>query len=149
MTGNDAAPQAGRIPTAHAVDHVGFNVPDLDQAITFFTEVLGFTLLERAGGLRAGTRVALLDFAGRHIELLQFRPTDQAGPAPGLEDHWGCHLALTIDDLDAAVAYLRAQAGVQLVRAPDQLRNGRRRVFFLTPWGATIQLITPQISSVF
>lgn len=149
MTENVASPRAGRIPTASAVDHVGFNVPDLDQAISFFTEVLGFTLLERAGGLRAGTRVALLDFGGRHIELLQFRPTDQAGPAPSLEDHWGCHLALTIADLDAAVAYLRAQAGVRLVREPDQLRNGRRRVFFLTPWGMTIQLITPQVTTVF
>src|SRR3712207_8328500 len=35
------------LPTASAVDHVGFNVPDLDQAIAFFTDVLGFTLVDR------------------------------------------------------------------------------------------------------
>ena len=141
--------RAGRLPTASAVDHVGFNVPDLDEAIAFFTDVLGFTLVEKSPGLAATTRVAIVEFAGTPIELLQFHPVGEAVALPGLEDHGGCHLALTIGDLDAAVAYLRARPGVRLVREPDQLRNGRRRVFFFTPWGATIQLITPRVTTVF
>lgn len=144
-----ASPRAGRVPTASAIDHVGFNVPDLDQAIAFFTDALGFTLVERAAGLVPGTQMAIVEYAGAHVELLQFHPAGEAAAIPGLRDHGGCHLALTITDLDAAVAYLRTLAGVRLVREPDQLRNGRRRVFFLTPWGATIQLITPQITTIF
>src|SRR5262245_38635666 len=147
--GEAVAPPPGRlIPTASGVHHVGFNVPDLDEAIAFFTEVLGFTLVERAVGLAPGTRMAIVAFAGAHIELLQFHPTGEVAPIPGLQDHGGCHLALTITDLDAAVAYLRSRE-VRLVREPDQLRNGRRRVFFFTPWGATIQLITPRVTTIF
>jgi|tagenome__1003787_1003787.scaffolds.fasta_scaffold19345155_2 catechol 2,3-dioxygenase-like lactoylglutathione lyase family enzyme len=149
MAGMSVPSAAGQIPTASAIDHVGFNVPDLDQAVAFFTKVLGFTLVEQSPGLAATTRVAIVEFAGTPIELLQFHPTGETPALPGLEDHGGSHLALTIGDLDAAVVYLRAQPGVRLVREPDQLRNGRRRVFFYTPWGATIQLITPRVTSVF
>src|SRR4051794_15226447 len=111
MAGMSVSSYAGRLPTASAVDHVGFNVPDLDQAIAFFTDVLGFTLVERSPGLAATTRVASVEFGGMPIELLQFHPSSETPALPGLEDHGGCHLALTIGDLDAAVAYLRGQPG--------------------------------------
>jgi catechol 2,3-dioxygenase-like lactoylglutathione lyase family enzyme len=154
MTGPSAPPPAGQIPTASAVDHVGYNVPDLDEAIAFFTEFLGFTLLERSGGFAPGesafgARVAMLDFGGARVELLQFHPTAPDAPQPGLQDHGGYHLALTVTDLDAAVAHLRTHPAVRLLREPDALRNGRRRAFFVTPWGATIQLITPRTGTIF
>ncbi|HEX5506471.1 MAG TPA: VOC family protein [Thermomicrobiales bacterium] len=132
----------GGIPTASGVDHVGFNVPDLDAAIAFFTAVLGCTFVERGG------RTAMLEFGGALVELLQFQPAERAWAQPGLEEPGGYHLALTVADLDAAVAHLRAR-GVRLLRAPDALANGRRRAFALTPWGATIQLITPRVDTVF
>lgn len=133
----------GGIPTASAVDHAGYNVPDLDAAIAFFTAVLGFTFVERGG------RTAMLALGDTLVELLQFQPADAAWDQPGLEDPGGYHLALTVADLDAAVAYLRAQPGARLLREPDALGNGRRRAFFSTPWGATIQLITPRVDTVF
>ena len=36
------------LPTATMIDHVGFTVPDLDEAVGFF-ESLGFELLSREG----------------------------------------------------------------------------------------------------
>ncbi|HVX29871.1 MAG TPA: VOC family protein [Nitrolancea sp.] len=131
------------IPSARGIDHVGYNVPDLESGIAFFTDVLGFTLLERGG------RTAMLQFGDTLVELLQFLPTDVTWTQPGLEDAGGYHLALTVDDCDAAVAYLGAQPGVRLLREPDALGNGRRRAFLRTPWGATIQLITPRVDSIF
>jgi catechol 2,3-dioxygenase-like lactoylglutathione lyase family enzyme len=134
---------SGGIPGARGVDHVGYNVPDLDAGITFFTDVLGFTLLERGG------RSAMLEFGNTLIELLQFLPTETPWIQPGLQDVGGYHLAITVDDRDAAVAYLRAQPGVRLLAEPDALGNGRQRAFLLTPWGATIQLITPRVDTIF
>lgn len=134
---------SGGIPTARAVDHAGYNVPDLDVGIAFFTDVLGFTLLERGG------RTAMLEFGHTLVELCQFQPAGQDWTQPGIEDAGGYHLALTVDDRDAAVAYLSAQPGVQLLREPDALGNGRQRAFLLTPWGATIQLITPRVDTIF
>ena len=154
MSSASAPTSVTGIPTASAVDHLGYNVPDLERAIAFFTDFLGFTLLERSGGFAQGqptpaARVAMLEFSGTRVELLQFHPTATAAPQPGLQDHGGYHLALTITDLDAAVVYLRTNPEVRLVREPDQLKNGRRRVFFETPWGATIQLITPRTDTIF
>ncbi len=43
-----AVRRAGWLPTV-AVDHVAFNVPDLDEAVSFFTSALGCELLARGG----------------------------------------------------------------------------------------------------
>src|SRR5690348_4347720 len=101
---------SGGIPSARGIDHIGFNVPDLEAGIAFFTDVLGFTLLERGG------RTAMLEFGSTLVELLQFLPDGSDWTQPGLEDAGGYHLALTVDDRDAAVAYLSAQPGVRLLR---------------------------------
>jgi len=47
MSGGTAAESPGAavrrpgVPTARSVDHVAFTVPDLDEAIRFFVEVIG------------------------------------------------------------------------------------------------------------
>ncbi|RBL80330.1 VOC family protein, partial [Streptomyces cavourensis] len=38
-----------RIPGARAVHHIAYTVPDLDQAVDFFTEVIGAELAYRLG----------------------------------------------------------------------------------------------------
>ena len=54
------------IPTAISIDHYGYVVPDLDQAVAFFTDVLGFELLSldeptsRYTSLRLGWRIAVI-----------------------------------------------------------------------------------------
>ena len=55
------------ITGARAIDHAGFTVPDLEQAITFFTDVLGAAVLWRSapfspveGGLKHPTDRTLI-----------------------------------------------------------------------------------------
>ncbi len=157
MTEPGASPARG-IPTATAVDHVGFNVPDLDAAVAFFTDVFGFELLERSaprsavsGSGPAGhatVRLAMLRYGDALVELLEFRLPGRPWTIPVMRDPGGYHLAFTVTDLDAAIAHLRAQPGVD-VAEPDQLPGGRRRAFFTTPWGMPMQLITPATDRVF
>ena len=146
------------IPTATAVDHVGFNVPDLDAAVAFFTDVFGFELLERSAPRRATIqrgadrhatiRLAMLRYGDALIELLEFRQPDRPWAIPAMRDPGGYHLAFTVTDLDAAIAYLRAQPGVAVAEV-DELPGGRRRAFFTTPWGLPMQLITPDTGQFF
>ncbi len=157
MTEPGTSPARG-IPTATAVDHVGFNVPDLDAAVAFFTGVCGFELLERSAPRRAGSgrdadgeatvRLAMLRYGEALVELLEFRRPGQPWAIPTMRDPGGYHLAFTVTDLDAAIAHLRAQPGVT-VAEPDQLPGGRRRAFFTTPWGLPMQLITPDTGRIF
>jgi glyoxylase I family protein len=155
MRDEPSSGRTGSIPSAIAVDHVGFNVPDLDQAIGFFERVLGCEVLERTsprpfkGDPTRSNQVAMLRYDAHHlIELLEWRIPGQRVYQPAMHDPGGYHVALTVTDLDAAVAYLRAESGVQ-VAEPDQLASGRRRTFFTTPWGMPMQLITPIVDRIF
>jgi len=44
-------PASAQTPNLVGMDHVGFNVPDLDQAVKFFTDVLGFHKVYEEGKL--------------------------------------------------------------------------------------------------
>ncbi|MBC7937200.1 MAG: hypothetical protein H7Y86_17790, partial [Rhizobacter sp.] len=79
------------VPGARAVDHAGFTVPDLEQAVTFFTDVFGAAVLWRSApftadglaprapaGLNADpsalSRLAMLRLGPNlNIELVEYR----------------------------------------------------------------------------
>jgi glyoxylase I family protein len=53
-------------------------------------------------------------------------------------------VALYVDDMDAAVAYLRGK-GVRLLAGPVASRNasaGQRWQYFLSPWGMQFELVS-------
>jgi len=149
--------------TIACVDHASFTVPHLDEAVDFFTAVLGARLQYRraAGPLDAETaasfgvalgttlRLAKLDLAGMPFELFEYRepgkPLRQARNAePG-----GGHLGLTVADVDAAAEILRGIPGVQVCAEPSTLPQdhplaGRRWVYFTTPWGLQLELVSPR-----
>ncbi len=137
--------RAGWLATV-AVDHVAFNVPDLDEAVAFFTDALGCELLARGGLVDRFPGVvlsyALLRYdAADAFELLEWRGANVNPAMPGFTDAGGGHLALVVPDLAAAEAALASQPGLGAVFAED-LPDGRRFVRFETSWGMTIQLLT-------
>ena len=137
------------IPSLMGVDHVAWNVPDMQQALAFFTTALGCRVLHREAphpfSVEPGTSVetALLQFDDHlRFELLTFRAPGLATESPDMLAGAGYHLALTVSDLDAALACLRAIPGVD-AREASLLDGTRRRAFFTTPWGMPMQLIEP------
>ena len=161
MAGREPGRGRRGIPTARNVDHVGLTVPDLEQAIAFFVDVLGADLLFRAGPFadpdgdamattlgvdpRASATVALLRCGPvTNVELLEFRAPDRAAAPPRNSDPGAAHLAFYVDDLDAAVAYLRGQPGVEVMGGPTvvvgQPSAGLRYVYVRSPWGLQLEL---------
>jgi len=143
------------LPTLTGVDHIAYNVPDMQQAIAFFTEVLGCEVigqqLPHQFSLDAGTSIqtAVLRFDDHiDVELLEHCYPGQNTALPDFRDTAGYHLALTVTDVPAAVAYLRTIPGVT-VRETTPLPNGRQRAFFTTPWGMHMQIITPIVTTPF
>ena len=135
-----------------AVNHIGFVVRDLDEGLSFFTEVLGFeAILERRGDLLpagdvlrrrfgiepdASGRYAFVRLGASLIELLEWQAPDQNATPPLNSDLGGRHLALTVSDMDAAVEQLKSAPGVTVREANDA---GYR--YCETPLGLEIQLI--------
>jgi catechol 2,3-dioxygenase-like lactoylglutathione lyase family enzyme len=135
------------------LDHVGIVVDDLTAAIEFFVE-LGLELhgegsvegrwVDRVVGLESvRAELAMLqtpDGNGR-VELAKFHsPSDtranRCAPAntPGIR-----HVAFEIDDIDAAVAGLRAR-GAELVGELERYEDRYRLCYVRGPEGIIVEL---------
>lgn len=143
------------------VDHVGFTVPDLDQAHRFLVGTLGaahvYTLDGKSSeddwmrthlGVHPRTVIREIRFYrlgfGANLEVFEYKPADGQAQQPRNSDIGGHHLALYVNDLDAAMATLRAR-GVELMGEPTasaQGAAGQRWVYFRSPWGMQFELVS-------
>jgi len=135
------------------MDHVGVVVDDLAAATAFFVE-LGLKpqgegaveggWVDRVVGLE-GVRaeIAMLETPDGHgrVELAKFHaPSGQGGDrqapanAPGIR-----HVAFVVDDIDAAVAGLRAR-GAELVGEVERYKDIYRLCYVRGPEGIIVEL---------
>lgn len=149
------------IPTLHGTDHIGFTVPDLEQATKFFVDVIGCELVYSLGPfqkdddwmqehLNVHPRTIMRELRffrcgnGTNFEVFQYEPADGQNPQPRNSDIGGHHLAFYVDDLDLAMDYLKAN-GVEFLGEPTNSANasfGQRWVYFLSPWGMQFELVS-------
>ncbi len=139
--------------TIQRMEHVGIVVDDLEAATAFFVQ-LGLTLqgkgqveggwVDRVVGLE-GVRVeyAMVEAPDGHgrLELVQFhspsiRGGDGHAPAniPGIR-----HVAFAVDDIDAAVATVRARGG-ELVGEVENYEDIYRLCYVRGPEGIIVEL---------
>lgn len=150
------------IPTATNVDHIGITVPDLDEAIAFFTEVLGCEFLFRIDNVedpnedwmstnlnvhpRASMEVAMIRCGPTaNVEIFEYESPDQNQQIPKNSDYGASHLAFYVTDIEAAVDYLEKQPGVQILGKPKTEAEGPTKdhewVYFRAPWGMQMEVI--------
>ncbi|MGH8860836.1 MAG: VOC family protein [Jatrophihabitantaceae bacterium] len=150
------------LPGLTGVDHIGITVPDLAEADRFLVDVIGCEYLYSLGpyrhddsdwmsehlGVDARAVMRRLHFyrcGGRAIfEVFQYSASDQHGTAPRNSDVGGHHVALYVEDMDAAVRHLAAN-GVTVLGEPTRSRGpseGQRWVYFLAPWGMQFELVS-------
>jgi catechol 2,3-dioxygenase-like lactoylglutathione lyase family enzyme len=155
--------RADGIPAMAGVDHIGMTVPKLQDGIDFFTKVLGCQYIYTAGpfadpkgkwmetnlGVDAGasTTLAMVRCGpSQNIELFEYSAKDQVNTPLKNSDVGGFHLAFYVTDLKQAVAYLKTVPGVQVLGEPTpvsgQPNGGETFVYFKTPWGANMELLT-------
>jgi glyoxylase I family protein len=149
------------IPGLRRFDHVGITVPDIEAATTFLVEVIGCEYLYSLGEIDRGDEWMREHLnvgpgaAVKHLrffrcgpnpvfEVFEYAAPDQSEAPPRNSDVGGHHVALYVDDLDAAVSYLR-RAGVEVLGEPTTsagAHEGQRWVYFLAPWGAQFELVS-------
>jgi glyoxylase I family protein len=78
------------------------------------------------------------------FEVFSYTAPDRRREPPRNSDIGGHHVALYVDDLDAAVTHLRGH-GVTVLGGPTASRGpheGQRWIYFLAPWGMQFELVS-------
>jgi len=115
------------------ISHIGIAVTSIDEALPFYTDVLGLEFEGTEVVAEQKVRVAFLVIGESRIELLE--PTAADSPVakflekngPGIH-----HLAYQVDGLEGRLARLKGQ-GVRLIDESPRLGAHHSRIAFLHP----------------
>jgi catechol 2,3-dioxygenase-like lactoylglutathione lyase family enzyme len=149
------------IPGLRGAEHIGFTVPDMAEAHSFFVDVIGCEFVYQLGPwtrdddwfsdhLNIHPRSVLKDLRfyrcafGPNFEVFEFESPHQDRTPPQNSDVGGHHIAFYVDDIDVAVAYLRSH-GIRVLGEPtasSAASEGQRWVYFLSPWGMQFELVS-------
>lgn len=133
------------------IDHVGLAVPDLDEALKFHTEVMGFRLLHRETNAEQGVEEAMIGTGDQLPESAQIQllaPLSEESTIAKFLDKKGPgmqQLCYRVKDLDAVSATLR-ERGVRLLYPEPKLGTGGARINFCHPkdvGGILLELTEP------
>jgi catechol 2,3-dioxygenase-like lactoylglutathione lyase family enzyme len=153
---------AGGLPGLRGHDHTGITVPDIKQAIDFFTNVLGCQQAMTFGPFSDDKGTFMQDLLnvnprakidqitmmrcgfGSNIELFQYSSPDQKDATPKNSDIGGYHIAFYVDDIKAAADYLKANKVKTMMPLPvDQgPAAGQSILYFMAPWGLQFEAIS-------
>jgi catechol 2,3-dioxygenase-like lactoylglutathione lyase family enzyme len=149
------------------LDHIGITVPHLEKAVAFYLDVFRGKELYRMGPLDArdmprteegdwtarfiDVPEARVSFVGIRIaeslvlEIYEYeRPGAKGKSPPRNSEPGGHHLALRVDDVEAAARYLRAK-GCRMMEGPIVVPAGpllgSRSWYFSDPWDNYFELM--------
>lgn len=143
-----------------AVGHIALTVSDLDRSITFFRDVLTFTVeadheitgdnYDRIYGIfGVRMRATTMRLGGETIQLRQFL-TPRGRPMPDdsrSNDRWFQHIAIIVSDMDQAFEHLRtckvefASTGPQTLPTWNKGAAGIKAFYFRDPDGHFLEVL--------
>ena len=151
------------IPGMRGHDHTGITVPNMAQAVDFFTNVVGCQKAMSFGpfsddkgtfmqdALNVNPRAVIQEIVqircghGSNLELFHYTSPDQKDATPKNSDIGGYHIALYVDDVQAAKDYLDGK-GVKTFMGPIPVEEGpaagQTILYFVAPWGLQLEAIS-------
>ena len=115
------------------VDHVGIAVKNLDEMVKWYEDTLGLKSNGTETVEEQKVTVAFLPCGDSELELLESTTDD--GPIAKFIEKNGegiQHIALRVDDIDAALAELK-EKGVRLIDQTPRYGAGGARIAFVHP----------------
>jgi methylmalonyl-CoA/ethylmalonyl-CoA epimerase len=129
-----------------AIDHVGFAVRDLDEAVAFYGRAFGLPLLHEEVNEEQGVREAMVGIGDSAIQLLApLRPDSPIGKFLERNGEGIQQVAFRVSDIDVAAERLRA-AGLRLLYDVPKRGTADSRVNFVHPkdcGGVLVELVEP------
>lgn len=115
------------------VDHIGIAVKDLDERITYYTNILGMKLINVEEVESEAVRVAFIDAGNTHIELLE-PLTKESAIYKYLEKRGEGihHVALAVTGIEQEMEKMKEQ-GARLLSEQPKIGAGGAKVAFIHP----------------
>jgi len=126
------------------IDHIGVATNGIEEAASFYRDMLGLDLAEIEEVANQRVRVAMLPIGESRIELLEATSADSpiskflAKRGPGIH-----HIAMRVEDIRASLAELK-QKGARLIDEEPRVGAGGCLVAFIHPsstGGVLIELV--------
>jgi catechol 2,3-dioxygenase-like lactoylglutathione lyase family enzyme len=124
-------------------DHVHLRSPDPEATAGFFETMFGAEVTRGTyppGTLYPGQKRISFVLGGQKILIAPTHPDDTMTLAPSFPYYGLEHIGLTVDDVDAAVADLRAK-GAEIAIGPLTRDRGTRLAFIRGPEGVMVELV--------
>lgn len=123
--------------------HTMLRVADLEKSITFYTDVLGMTLLSRKDYPEGCFTLAFLGYGPASENTVLELTHNWNTSSYTLGDAYG-HIAIGVDDVYAACDRIREAGGV-IVREPGPMKHGTTALAFVEdPDGYKIELLSDE-----
>jgi catechol 2,3-dioxygenase-like lactoylglutathione lyase family enzyme len=150
------------IPGMRGHDHTGLTVPDMKQAVDFFTNVIGCKVAISFGPFADDKGTFMQDPARcrsqggdppdhrgplplrSNIELFDYSAPDQKELNQRNSDIGAFHIALYVDDIAAAKAYLDSKGVATHIEltVKEGPAAGQTILYFQAPWGLQFDAIS-------
>lgn len=114
------------------LEHIGIKTIDMEKAITFYTEVLGFEFIKR---IKPGdVELAFLKLGETVIELVEINDGKQ------FSDGVVNHIAFRVQDIFKAVEWLKSNKVNLINEEPRAMGDGQYNFFFRGPSEEKLEL---------
>ena len=115
------------------IDHIGIAVTNMQESLSFWETTLGIEPHSIQEVPEQKLRTAFLPVGGTEIELLESTSADSS-VAKFIEKHGEGlhHIAIRVDNIEAALAELKAK-GIQLIDETPRNGAGGTRIAFVHP----------------
>ena len=118
-------------------DHVHLRSPDPEATARWFEEMLGAEVIR---SMQQGKPRIDLKLGGARVFIAPVAPGDGVNPPPVTPYQGLDHIGLSVKDIDAVAAGLKAK-GVEFTKEPQTQRPGVRVCFLRGPQGISIELL--------
>jgi methylmalonyl-CoA/ethylmalonyl-CoA epimerase len=115
------------------IDHIGIAVKSIEEAKKLYTDILGLSLLGEETVEEQKVKVCFIPCGDSEIELLE--STSPEGPVAKFIETKGegiHHLALRVDDIEAAIAAMKAK-GIRMIDEKPRYGAGGAKIAFVHP----------------
>jgi catechol 2,3-dioxygenase-like lactoylglutathione lyase family enzyme len=121
------------------LDHIALEVSNLDRAIEFYTEKMGFILGSRSTNEEQQEEYCFLNSEGIALELISDLKKSYR-EKQNIQRPYCPHICFVTDDMEKTIKELRAK-NIEIIRGPLEIEGEETWVYFADPDGNVLEYI--------